>query len=141
MYWLIGQGKQGDLAESRLVVLHTWSMLRPHPAGTVQSLKSSSFPNSLMTRGWGRVSLTCLLEKNKIKAQHPITEREQQNSAKSFFGPFKTMDTDSKRHTLSSHEESCCLLRRLITIVHKELPSSLGKQSSPSQRSRHFIQV
>lgn len=30
-------------------------------------------------------------------------------------------------------------LRRLITIVHKKLPTSLGKLSTPSQRGRHFV--
>lgn len=78
-------------------------MLTPHPAGTVQSLKPSAFPKSFMKGERERASeseLDLLTWKN---LQHPITEREQQYSAKPVFGPFQTTDTDSKKtHTQSS---------------------------------------
>lgn len=62
----------GSLARGVMVALYTCSVLAPHPAGTVQSLKSSTFPKLYMKRRErGREKLPHLK-----KNQQPITERK-----------------------------------------------------------------
>lgn len=77
-------------------------------------------------------------EKEKEKERN-LLKKEKKAAAYNWKGIVQSQSLAPLKHWTLIQRNKYILLRRLITIVHKKLPSSLGKLSTPSQRSRHFV--